>query len=205
MNNLTTIYVVRHGTTEYNEKHIIQGLSDSPLTENGKKGIQELSKKLKDVKFDYIYSSDLGRTMQTAEILALEHNLAIQANKLLRERNFGELDGKPSENFQPYLDAIKLLKTNTEKINYKHSSEIESNEEVVTRFFTFLKEAAILEPGKILLVVTHGGVIRSILTRTGYASYDQVVHGKILNGAYLVLETDGTVLEIKKTEGVILN
>ena len=75
--------------TEWNEIGLIQGHSDSPLTAQGITQAKELAKKLKNVKFDLIFSSDLLRAKRTAEIIALEHKLFVQTSKLLRERDFG--------------------------------------------------------------------------------------------------------------------
>lgn len=56
MNKLTTLYIVRHGQTEWNKKGIIQGHSDSPLTKEGKEKAKLLAGNLNDIKFDYIFS-----------------------------------------------------------------------------------------------------------------------------------------------------
>lgn len=87
------MYIVRHGETEWNVRKLLQGQKDSNLTEKGKEEAERLAKKFKDTPFDAIFSSDLLRAKRTAEILAVEHNLAIQTNKLLRERHFGRLEG----------------------------------------------------------------------------------------------------------------
>ena len=84
VNNLTTFYIVRHGQTEWNVLHRIQGQLDSSLTEQGKQEAKETAKKLKDVHFDVIYSSDLLRSKHTAEIIALEKKLEIMTTKALR-------------------------------------------------------------------------------------------------------------------------
>jgi alpha-ribazole phosphatase len=60
--NYCIIYLVRHGETEWNVKKITQGQSESYLTEKGVEQAKETAEKLKDVKFDAIFSSDLNRT-----------------------------------------------------------------------------------------------------------------------------------------------
>ena len=71
---MLTFYLVRHGNTEYNRKGIMQGQIDTALTDEGIKNakiVSEKLKKMKDVKFDYVFSSDLGRAFITAHIIML--------------------------------------------------------------------------------------------------------------------------------------
>ncbi len=197
---MTTIYVVRHGETEYNVKKIIQGQSDSSLTKKGIEEIRHIAKKLKDIKFDYVFSSDLLRAKRTAEIIALEHKLEIQTTKLLRERKFGSLEGKSNSELQWEKRFDNL--TNEQKYTYKHSPDIESDEEIVNRFLTFLREIAIGYPSKIILVVTHGGIIRTSLVKFGFGNYDNLRPGAVKNGAFVKLETDGTDFFVKEVSGI---
>ena len=73
MADLTTFYLVRHATSLWNEKGIIQGHKNPELSEAGIKEAEELARKFKGVRFDLAYSSDLLRAKRTAEIIALEH------------------------------------------------------------------------------------------------------------------------------------
>lgn len=88
------LYLVRHGETEWNEKKIIQGHADAPLTSVGIKQIEDVANEFKDVAFDVIFSSDLLRAKRSAEIIRLERDLAIQTSELLRERTYGHFEGK---------------------------------------------------------------------------------------------------------------
>ena len=65
------VYVMRHGTTVWNEKRITQGRTNNRLSKNGKALTEEVALKHKDVKFDAIYSSPLMRTMQTTTLRRL--------------------------------------------------------------------------------------------------------------------------------------
>ena len=64
------IYIIRHGQTEMNQAHALQGRSDQPLNENGIRQAQEAAKGFGSLLFDRVYSSPLGRAIQTAEIVA---------------------------------------------------------------------------------------------------------------------------------------
>lgn len=203
MNNLTTFYLVRHGETEYNVKKIIQGHSDSPLTDKGIEEAKHVAKKLKGVKFDYVFSSDLLRAKRTAEIIALEHKLAVETNKLLRERTYGPLEGKSNFLFKEWDDSLKKL-TKEERNSYRFADGAETNEEVVTRILTFLREIAIRYPGKKIIVVSHGGIIRQFLIRIGFGTYEELIHGGVKNGAFVKLQTDGVDFFVKEVSGIQL-
>lgn len=198
MNNLTTFYIARHGETEWNALRLTQGHSDSPLTEKGIQDAKDLAEKLKHEKFDMIFSSDLLRAQRTAEIIALEHNLLVKTNKLLRERNMGYLEGKPKEDFQKWLSTFENL-TEKERFSHKSDPEIETDEEISTRLIQFLREIAIANPGKKVLTVSHGGIIRSLLIKLGYSYKDL---GRISNCSYIKLDSDGTDFFIKELNGI---
>jgi len=196
---MTTIYLVRHGQTEWNVKDLLQGVSDSPLTEKGVDEIKKLAKELSKIQFDLIFSSDLLRAKKTAEILALEHNLTVETTKLLRERFFGHLEGKSNDEYRKWAKAFKDL-TDKERFSAKISTDIESDEEIVTRLIQFLREIAIGNPGKKILAVSHGGLIKSFLIHLGFATYKEI--RMIGNGGYVKLESDGTDFFIKEVKNV---
>src|SRR3989344_4287192 len=107
--NICTFYIVRHGQTDWNKKHLIQGQTDIPLNEEGKLQAKGLAAELRNTHFDAVFSSDLTRTRQTAEILALERKLAVETRKALRERTFGKLEGKPTSKLKAvHAELIKL-------------------------------------------------------------------------------------------------
>lgn len=198
---MTTLYITRHGKTEWNEKHIIQGHSDSPLTQEGKEQVKMLAGKLKDIKFDYIISSDLGRAIQTAEIINKEHQLTIKTTELLRERTYGEIEGKSSTEFKEWDELIKDL-SDDEHYTFKFKPGIESDEEIYTRFMTFIREMAIIEPGKTVLIVSHGGFMRAVLVKLGLGNYKQLTHGAVTNSAFVKIETNGVDFFVKEFEGI---
>lgn len=96
-NNSLEIWLVRHGETIFNVKGLVQGWSDSPLTNKGQISTANLGKKLKSkhLGFSKIYSSDLTRCIDTAEILRnnIDKNIEICTDKRLREINTGDGEG----------------------------------------------------------------------------------------------------------------
>lgn len=89
------ITFVRHGETDNNKNDIIQGGSTDPeLNQKGIEQSQALAEKLKDEKYDLIVSSPMKRARKTAELLNENLKLEIVFEKDLREREFGEWEGK---------------------------------------------------------------------------------------------------------------
>ncbi|HSW97492.1 MAG TPA: histidine phosphatase family protein [Candidatus Saccharimonadales bacterium] len=203
--NYTTFYVVRHGETEWNVKKLLQGQGDSPLTTNGINQASVLGEKLRKIHFDAVFSSDLLRAQRTAEIITVDRDIAINTTALLRERAHGKWEGKP---YSIYHKELKDLLTKKNKLSYEEKKsfkypDMESDEEVVSRFITFLRETAVAYTGKTILVVTHGGMMRAILIHIGFGTYDELASNAVSNSAYFQLQSDGIEFHIKETQGII--
>jgi broad specificity phosphatase PhoE len=200
-----TFYIVRHGQTEWNAQGRYQGQKDSPLTELGVQQAKKIAQRFKDHSFDAIFSSDLLRAKRTAEFIALEHDMAVETKAILRERNFGSLEGivakEARQKLKESFDKFDIL-TPEEQFRYKYVPDMESDEELATRFITFLREAAISYAGKTILVVCHGGIMRATLNHLGFASLKQLPTGSIENTAYFVLKSDGVDFFIEETVGI---
>jgi len=196
-----TIYLVRHGRTDWNDKELIQGHTDTKLNLEGKDSAKKLAKSFKNIKFDKIYSSDLSRAKQTAEIIALEHKLAVETTTALRERFFGNIEGESHVLFKEMNEILDSLDDKA-RYSYKFNSNMlmESDEEVMNRFINFLREIAISHLGKTILIATHGGPMRILLAKLGIANYQKIVW--IENLGYIKLESDGVDFFVKETSGV---
>ncbi|MDP3940816.1 MAG: histidine phosphatase family protein [bacterium] len=201
-NNYCTLYIARHGETQWNVEHRFQGQKDSPLTENGLRQATELGSKLKNVSFDAVFSSDLFRAMRTAEIAAIEHKLAVNTTALLREHSYGKVEGKLIEEARRELhvafDEYERL-SDEEKFRYKLVPEGESDEQIVARLITFIREASVSYPGKNILVVTHGGLMSAFLVHLGVGTQDNL---RIANTGYFILKSDGVDFFIQEMHGV---
>ncbi len=99
-----TFYYVRHGETLFNRKGRIQGVCDSPLTENGKKQVIKAKEALKDVYFDRAFTSPSERTMDTASIILEGRKLEAEVVDNLHEYDFGRFEGT---RFTSHPDEIR--------------------------------------------------------------------------------------------------
>ena len=142
------LIIARHGETEENKKGIIQGHLPGKLTLLGLKQAKKLSLRLKDEKIDAIYSSDLARASDTAKEIAKFHpNSKLYLVKELREKDQGDISGK-------------LIKD----IDWNKPRNTEKRELMIERAKIILDKAYKLHKGKTVLFVSHGGLIKILLS-----------------------------------------
>jgi broad specificity phosphatase PhoE len=156
----SSITLVRHGESTWNELGLIQGQNDlAQLTNEGREQARAVAETLKSLGFDRLVTSDLARARQTAEIIGSELDLALTADSLLRERCFGVLEGQPQE----MLDSARSGIVDGVIVDPDARPEGgESFRDVVTRVGIFVEATRDDGDGERLLVVTHGGAIRAL-------------------------------------------
>lgn len=193
--NYCTIYLVRHGETDWNEKKLIQGHSDIPLNEKGELQSKQLGERLNDIHFEAIFSSDLVRAKRSAEIIMLEKKLAVITTKALRERLFGRFEGKHVDELRKALGEMMIIpKEKQERLSFK---DIENDEDIMKRFIPFIREMAVAYSGKNVLMVTHGGLMRAFLDHVGFKIPEYSDH-PMKNTGYLIIESDGVDFFVKE-------
>ncbi len=148
------LYIMRHGTTVWNEKNIIQGRSQNKLSKSGKELVKKVAEKNKEIKIDVIFCSPLMRTMQTANLFNKLHNVKIIKDERLIEIDQGIFAKRP---FSTLNEEEKIQQRTKVK-----SCKMESYDEVFERtadFLNFLKHECNY---KNVLVVTHS-IVASML------------------------------------------
>ena len=204
--NDCTFYIIRHAPTDLNLKGILQGHVDLPLIDEGIMQAKQWITDFKEITFDAVFSSDLLRAKQTAEIIALEKQLAVKTTELLRERKFGHYEGKPYTLFEIELKELveKFEKLSfEEKRKHRYHPTMENDEEITARFLTFLRETALAYPRKTVLIVSHAVMISSLLIHLGFISYEDNPTYSFKHNAYFQLMSDGVDFTIKEARGVI--
>ena len=149
------IYVVRHGETDYNVKHVFQGHADIPLNEVGIEQAKETALKFKDVNVDMILVSPLQRAIQTADYISKITGVPITIEQRLIERNFGDMEGQPNRDDW----NIKMM------LDYQKNYDIENIEPIQSlfkRIYSFLNEITEKYKDKKVVLVTHGAVSQPI-------------------------------------------
>lgn len=97
------LYLVRHGETEHNRLQIMQGHGEAPLNDRGIRQVTRLGQRLAAVPIEHIYSSDLRRAAMTAAIIAAHTGAPIEYHPGLRERDPGQLTGRPYAESMPFF------------------------------------------------------------------------------------------------------
>jgi broad specificity phosphatase PhoE len=203
MNNFCKIYLVRHGQSEANVADLY-GL-DTPLTQKGQKQIAELSEKLRNIHFDAIFSSTMLRAKQSAQIIALDHKLAVETIHALRERHYGILEGKRGKQIYQQMQNLfneRSVLAYNERIKFKFSDDYESDQEVMGRYITALREIAIAYIDKTVLIVSHVSAMKNLLYHLAYARHNDMEGQAIDNSGYIHLRSDGVDFFIEEVVGV---
>ncbi|OQA07625.1 MAG: Phosphoserine phosphatase 1 [Firmicutes bacterium ADurb.Bin373] len=156
------IYMIRHGETVWNVASKLQGHANVTLSDNGRRQAELLGRRLSGLKFDQFYASDLARAYETARIIAQYHNNQdIKTLQELREISFGRWEGFSINEIQGlYPEEIKQWwKTPLQT----RAPGGESLGDLVKRTVTVVKNIVESRSGGNILLVTHGGVIRSVV------------------------------------------
>ena len=141
---MTTLLLVRHGETDWNASGRLQGHTDRPLNDYGRRQAAALAEQLADDGVGALYASDLTRAKETAEIVGARLGLAVVLDPGLRERNWGSWEGlTPAERGTVAFEG-------------------EKPEEHRERTMQAVLRIAERHPGERVVVVTHGGSMRRI-------------------------------------------
>ena len=156
-----TIYIVRHGQTEWNLLGKTQGHGNSDLTPKGIEQAELLADSMTKYPIDYIYSSDLGRAYQTAEIIGNKLNIEVERTEALREMNFGTWEGRIIKDIiEEDPELYKMWRNEKQK---KKIPQGETLSQIKERTDAFIKEINEKYDGKHIVLVTHSLCARIML------------------------------------------
>lgn len=155
----TRIIAIRHGETAWNASTRIQGHTDIPLNEHGQRQAQLLAQALAQAdKIDTIYSSDLQRAFATAQAIALQTGASLVTHVGLRERAFGDFEGRSFAQIELELPAQAQL-WRTRAPDWTPPGGGESLSVMQQRVLATVNALAQQHPGQQIAVVAHGGVL----------------------------------------------
>ena len=152
------IYIVRHGQTEQNLKKKLQGRSDFPLTELGREQASAVGDAFRDagIVFDKVYSSPLGRAVETAELIA--GDAPIEVEEALIEMDYGPYEGTDLHNLPPEVE--EFFKDFT---NHPAPDGMEQLSSVVARAGEFLVRLKAEAVHRDILLSTHAIAMKGLL------------------------------------------
>jgi len=189
--NQINFYLLRHGESTWNIEKRCQGQKNDvkiPLSENGIADAKTVYSRLKDKNISAIFSSDLLRAKQTAEIIANDLKLSIEYNENLRETNFGDAQGLlPNEIEKNYPDFNEAKTDHT-----KHFPNGESLNETRKRIENFLEKIIEETSEQNILISAHGSIIGNFLgkitnqnfVKLGNVNIAHVIYNRVENKFY---------------------
>jgi len=185
------LVLVRHGTSEYNEKGLWAGWDDPKLTEKGKEDAQTAAETLKDIHFDSAFTSPLIRHKQTLEIILeilKQTHVSITESNALKERDYGDFTAKNKWEVKKKLGEKEFLKLrrswdypvpNGESLKQVYEREVPYYES------TILPQ---LKDGKNVLIAGSGNSLRALVKYLESIPDDQISEVEIAPGEVYVYE-----------------
>ena len=151
---MTRLCLVRHGQTDWNLQGRYQGQNDVPLNQKGRDQAHALALQLKDHQFAAVYTSDLERARETADIIAEGLGLPVINEVRLREINQGQWEGQHVEVIKSrYADLWQQRSVDPASVRPPGGETVG---EVAQRVWAALDDIAQLHPGLSVLIVSHG-------------------------------------------------
>jgi broad specificity phosphatase PhoE len=160
------IILIRHGETDWNSIYRIQGWIDTPLNNKGLSDSEKLADflKTKNKTIDCLYSSDLKRAYMTAEKISKAFNKSISINTGLREQKLGEFEGKILTKLshiqrKEFFNMKSSISSKIIKRYNNYETYLLFKERIFKTFYDIINQT---QYKPIIIIVTHGGVIKLI-------------------------------------------
>ena len=160
-----SIYLIRHGETEYNKKQMVQGSGiDADLNDTGRQQADAFFEAYQHIPFDKVYVSALKRSYQSVERFVKEKNIAYEALSALNEISWGSREGSPfdPQEHQYYLDTLAAWQQGHTHLAIEGG---ESPEEVARRQRPFIDLLRSRPEEQKVLICMHGRAMRILLSQ----------------------------------------
>ena len=159
------LYIMRHGRTDWNDLHKLQGRTDIPLNAEGRRMAAQAAEEYRDIPLDVCWSSPLIRARETAEIVLRGRDVPVFTDNRLREMSFGIYEGLENSFSIPDCPVNVIFRkpeAYTESVG-----GAETFDELFARTGEFLREVIdpLMEQGKDVLIVGHGAMNLSIISQ----------------------------------------
>ncbi|MGY0197094.1 histidine phosphatase family protein [Leptothrix sp. BB-4] len=167
---ITRVIAIRHGETAWNRDHRIQGFLDIPLNDAGLAQAQRLAEALADESIDAVYSSDLQRAHATAVPLARQRGLEVLTDTGLRERCFGNFEGRSFAELEALYpdETLRWRRRDPDFGPVGGERLVDFNE----RCIAAIARLAERHRGGCIAVVSHGGVMDCLYRAATRVSLD---------------------------------
>ncbi len=189
---MVKLIIVRHGFSLFNGVKVFSGQYDVPLTKLGHEQAKKSAEYIKrNYTVDAVYSSDLSRAVDTAKPIAEVFGLEIKKDMRLRERSLGTWEGETQENIRE--SDPEGFRTFKEDFCHCNGGGGESFIEVGERLTEVFDEIVRENDGKIVVVVTHAGFMRTMCALWQGRSADDIADIRgVTNASVTVVECEGS-------------
>ena len=158
---MTRVYLVRHGTTEWNQGEIFRGRADCKLNDTGRAEARALAEHFQDFSIDSIFSSPLSRALETAEAVAGPRGLKVLTDTAFIDLDFGEWQGLPLKEVEKkYPEVFRLWRERPQEVAFPGG---ESLAQARARAWEGLALVIKENPGKTVLIVSHRVITKVLI------------------------------------------
>ena len=188
----TRLCLVRHGETDWNAAHRLQGGTDIHLNSHGLAQAKQLAQALKkmNLQFDVLYTSDLQRAEQTAKAIEILYEVTAVKHGALRERHLGALQGLTTEE-APTLEP-ELWKSHLNRVLHEELRGGESILQFANRITLVLEEIRQKHFGKTIFLVSHGGALDMMYRLSSGQGLDTERRIQVPNASLSWISHDGS-------------
>jgi 2,3-bisphosphoglycerate-dependent phosphoglycerate mutase len=200
---MTQLVLIRHGQSQWNLENKFTGWIDIPLSPKGEEEAREAGEKIKNFKFDKVYTSVLDRAIKTYEIAAKVagfNNLPVEKDKALNERMYGDLQGLNKDDMRKKFGAeqVHIWRRSYDVPPPNGESLKDTAERVLPYWHSHIEPD--LKAGKNILVVAHGNSLRALIMRLDNLTGEEVVKLEIPTGVPILYEFDKDMKVVSKKE-----
>ncbi|MFB3225182.1 histidine phosphatase family protein [Exiguobacterium sp. PHA03] len=192
---MPTLYITRHGETEWNLEKRMQGWEDSPLTAKGRQNARDLGHRLREIHLDHLYISPIGRVRETVRMMDLDPAIPVTIDDRLREMHMGTWEGRTAAEIEVAHPLAHAAFWQTPHTYIPESGE--SFDAVRERILSFLERLADHEEDENVLIVTHGIFLNILLTYLQRKPFATLWDPPFIHGTSL------TIVEYRDGEAVI--
>jgi len=186
--------VVRHGESLWNKENKFTGWTDIGLSNRGKDEAKEVGHLLADIHFDYIFTSDLVRAIDTAKIIdqtighSTDDKPTYVQSEDIRERNYGQLTGVVKKELLATYGAEQMhLWRRSYHVRPPYGENLEDVQVRITRIFdTEIRH--LIEQDKNVLIVAHGNSLRALFVHLGIKTKENIEFFEIANATPISID-----------------
>lgn len=182
---MLTLYIIRHGETEWNKAKRMQGRLDSDLTEKGRRDAKLLGERIKDIEFKRMISSPSKRTLHTAQLVRGTRQIPVETDERLMEIDLGDWQGRVESEIRDLYQAAFDAYWNRPE-SYE-SAGGESFYDVANRVASFLEDLEKTSSEGSVLIITHAVAVKALYMLCRNAAVERIWDPPFIHGTSLTI------------------